>query len=108
METSVTRTCKEMLRNVERDFPLTLISEGMTSGQLPVTVDTGTATFKADLRFRVQAGIEGSSDAIGIDIGSGAVIAIYANVLEYVTVFDFNTPDCVVEAAAQFNLNVGA
>lgn len=56
----------------------------------------------------MQAGIEGSSDEIGIDIGSGAVIAIYANILEYVTVFEYNTPDCVVQAAANFNLNVGA
>lgn len=75
---------------------------------LPVTVDTGTATFKADLRFRVQAGVEGSSDELGVDIGAGAVVAIYANVLEYVTVFKYDTPDCLIEAQAHFNLNVGA
>ncbi|KAK7744785.1 hypothetical protein SLS62_010018 [Diatrype stigma] len=77
-------------------------------GQLPVTVDTGATTFKADLRFRVQAGVEGDTSDYGIDIGAGAVIAIYANVLEYVTVFEYDTPGCLVEAQANFNLNVGA
>lgn len=56
----------------------------------------------------MQAGVEGSSDEIGVDIGAGAVVAIYANVLEYVTLFSYNTTDCLVQAEANFNLNVGA
>ena len=82
-------------------------SEGTSSGTLPVTIDTGTATFKADLRFRIQAGVEGDTSDFGIDIGSGAVVAIYANVLEYVTVFEYNTTDCAIQAEEQVNLNVG-
>jgi hypothetical protein len=72
---------------------------------LPVTVVSGTATFKADLRLRVQAGAEASLDIFGI--GAGAVIGIYANIIEFVAVID-KTPTCPLETEIWWDLNVGA
>ncbi|KAI0402731.1 hypothetical protein F4802DRAFT_617441 [Xylaria palmicola] len=79
--------------------------EGLNSQSLPVTVRSGKATFKADLRLRVQAGAEASIDLF--DIGAGAVIGIYANIIEFVAVID-KSPTCDVEAEIWWDLNVGA
>lgn len=77
----------------------------MNGQSLPVTVVSGTATFKADLRLRVQAGAEASLDIFGI--GAGAVIGIYANIIEFVAVID-KTPTCPLETEIWWDLNVGA
>ncbi|KAK5631762.1 hypothetical protein RRF57_007476 [Xylaria bambusicola] len=79
--------------------------EGLNSQSLPVTVVSGTATFKADLRLRVQAGAEASIDLFGI--GAGAVIGIYANIIEFVAVIE-KTPTCDLETEIWWDLNVGA
>ncbi|KAI1312147.1 hypothetical protein F5Y03DRAFT_265553 [Xylaria venustula] len=79
--------------------------DGISSQSLPVTVISGTATFKADLRLRVQAGAEASIDLF--DIGAGAVIGIYANIIEFVAVIE-KTPTCDVETEISWDLNVGA
>lgn len=70
-----------------------------------MTVVSGTATFKADLRLRVQAGAEASIDIFGI--GAGAVIGIYANIIEFVAVIE-KTPTCDLETEIWWDLNVGA
>ncbi|KAI0166576.1 hypothetical protein GGR57DRAFT_447181 [Xylariaceae sp. FL1272] len=79
--------------------------EGLQSHSLPVTVVSGKATFKADLRLRVQAGAEASLDIFGI--GAGAVVGIYANIIEFVAVIE-ETPSCPLEADFWWDLNVGA
>ncbi|KAI1861000.1 hypothetical protein JX265_009619, partial [Neoarthrinium moseri] len=79
--------------------------DGISSKSIPVTVKSGSATFKADLRLRVQCGAETSLDIIGI--GSGAVVGIYANIIEFVAVLD-STPDCALQAREWWDLNVGA
>ncbi|KAI1429347.1 hypothetical protein F5Y12DRAFT_482182 [Xylaria sp. FL1777] len=78
---------------------------GLSSQSLPVTVVSGTATFKADLRLRVQAGAEASIDLFGI--GAGAVIGIYANMIEFVAVIE-KTPTCDLETEIWWDVNVGA
>ncbi|KAI0537343.1 hypothetical protein GGR58DRAFT_351897 [Xylaria digitata] len=78
---------------------------GLNSQSLPVTVVSGHATFKADLRLRVQAGAEASIDLFGI--GAGAVIGIYANIIEFVAVIE-KTPTCDLETEISWGLNVGA
>ena len=77
----------------------------MTTETLPVIVRTGTAEFKADLRLRVAIGVEAESHHLGI--GLGAMIGIYANLVEFVAQLD-NTPDCEVEAKEFFDVNIGA
>ncbi|KAJ3563889.1 hypothetical protein NPX13_g8043 [Xylaria arbuscula] len=79
--------------------------DGLNSQSLPVTVISGTATFKADLRLRVQAGAEASLDIFGI--GAGAVVGIYANIIEFVAVIE-KTPTCDLETEIWWDLNVGA
>ncbi|KAF2969135.1 hypothetical protein GQX73_g4441 [Xylaria multiplex] len=78
---------------------------GLNSQSLPVTVVSGHATFKADLRLRVQAGAEASIDLFGI--GAGAVIGIYANIIEFAVSIE-KTPTCDLETEIWWDLNVGA
>ncbi|KAI1169974.1 hypothetical protein F4777DRAFT_570988 [Nemania sp. FL0916] len=79
--------------------------DGLNSRSLPVTVVSGKATFKADLRLRVQAGAEASLPVFGI--GAGAVVGIYANIIEFVAVVE-KTPTCDLETEIWWDLNVGA
>ncbi|KAI0201494.1 hypothetical protein F4808DRAFT_425331 [Astrocystis sublimbata] len=79
--------------------------EGLNSTTLPITVTSGQGTFKADLRLRVQAGAEASLPIF--DIGAGAEIGVYANIVEFVAVID-KTPTCDVETEIFWDLNVGA
>lgn len=69
------------------------MSDGIATKSIPVEVKTGTGTFKASLRLRVQCGVEADIDLIGL--GAGALIGIYANIVEFVTVLD-STPDCAL------------
>jgi hypothetical protein len=78
-------------------------SDGLSSKSLPVTVKAGRATFKADLRLRVQCGAE--ADILGI--GAGAELGIYANIIEFVAVLD-STPTCALQSTEWWDLNVGA
>lgn len=80
-------------------------SDGISSQSLPVTVTTGKARFKADLRLRAQVGAEADLDVIGI--GAGAVVGIYANILELVAEIE-STPTCLIETREFIDLNVGA
>lgn len=77
----------------------------MTTKSIPVTVQSGSATFKADLRLRVQVGAEATLPILGI--GSGAVVGIYANIIEFVAVVN-STPDCALETMEWWDLNAGA
>ena len=70
-----------------------------------MTVHSGSATFKADLRLRVQCGAEAEVDLLGI--GAGAMVGIYANLIEFVAELDATAP-CGLEAQEFFDLNVGA
>jgi len=70
-----------------------LHSDGIGTKSIPVEVKTGSGTFKASLRLRVQCGIEADIDLIGL--GAGAVVGIYANIVEFVTVLD-STPNCAL------------
>ncbi|EOO02257.1 hypothetical protein UCRPA7_2274 [Phaeoacremonium minimum UCRPA7] len=79
--------------------------DGISSKSLPITVFTGKATFKADLRVRVQCGAEAELDIFGI--GAGAEVGIYANLIEFVAVLD-STPDCALQSREWWDLNVGA
>ncbi|CAI4217983.1 unnamed protein product [Parascedosporium putredinis] len=83
----------------------TLGFDGIGTKSIPVEVKTGTGTFKASLRLRVQCGVEADIDLIGL--GAGALIGIYANIVEFVTVLD-STPDCALQTREWFDLNVGA
>jgi len=80
-------------------------SDGISSKSLPVTVKSGKATFKADLRLRVQCGAEADIDMFGI--GAGAELGIYANLIEFVAVLD-STPTCALQSTEWWDLNVGA
>ena len=68
-------------------------SDGIGTKSIPVEVKTGTGTFKASLRLRVQCGVEADIDLIGL--GAGALVGIYANIVEFVTVLD-STPECAL------------
>lgn len=78
-------------------------SDGLSSKSLPVIVKAGRATFKADLRLRVQCGAE--AEILGI--GAGAELGIYANIIEFVAILD-STPDCALRSTEWWDLNVGA
>lgn len=81
-------------------------SDGASSKSLPITVATGSgATFKADLRLRVQVGAEAAIDSFGI--GAGAAMGIYANLVEFVAEIE-TTPTCALETREWFDLNAGA
>ena len=71
----------------------TVSSDGIGTKSIPVEVKTGTGTFKASLRLRVQCGVEADIDLIGL--GAGALVGIYANIVEFVTVLD-STPECAL------------
>ncbi|KAK3938511.1 hypothetical protein QBC46DRAFT_390074 [Diplogelasinospora grovesii] len=77
--------------------------DGLSSKSLPITVKSGKATFKADLRLRVQCGAE--ADVLGI--GAGAELGIYANLIEFVAVLE-ETADCALQSMESWDLNVGA
>ncbi|KAK8076734.1 hypothetical protein PG994_004006 [Apiospora phragmitis] len=80
--------------------------DGASSKSLPITVATGSgATFKADLRLRVQVGAEAAIDTFGI--GAGAAMGIYANLVEFVAEIE-TTPTCALETREWFDLNAGA
>ncbi|KAK7991128.1 hypothetical protein PG990_015408 [Apiospora arundinis] len=80
--------------------------DGIKSKSLPITVATGSgATFKADLRLRVQVGAEAKLKTFGI--GAGAAMGIYANLVEFVASIE-TTPTCALETREWFDLNVGA
>ncbi|KAK6850290.1 hypothetical protein PG995_014123 [Apiospora arundinis] len=80
--------------------------DGIKSKSLPITVATGSgATFKADLRLRVQVGAEAKLKTFGI--GAGAAMGIYANLVEFVAAIE-TTPTCALETREWFDLNVGA
>lgn len=68
-----------------------------------MTVKAGRATFKADLRLRVQCGAE--ADFLGF--GGAAELGIYANIIEFVAVLD-STPTCALQSTEWWDLNVGA
>ena len=70
-----------------------------------MVVKSGRATFKADLRVRVQAGAEAQADIFGI--GAGAVMGVYVNLIEFVAVLE-TTPTCELQAREWWDLNVGA
>jgi hypothetical protein len=80
-------------------------SNNINTQSIPITVKAGSATFKADLRLRVQCGAEAEIDLIGI--GAGAVVGIYANLIEFVAVLE-STPTCALQTTEWFDLNVGA
>ncbi|KAH8668302.1 hypothetical protein BX600DRAFT_253100 [Xylariales sp. PMI_506] len=82
-----------------------ILFDGIGVQSIPVTVQSGSATFKADLRLRVQCGAETTIGVLGV--GAGAVVGIYANILEFVTTID-STPDCALESKEWWNLNAGA
>ncbi|KAK0722988.1 hypothetical protein B0T26DRAFT_811572 [Lasiosphaeria miniovina] len=79
--------------------------DGLSSKSLPVTVRAGSATFKADLRLRVQCGAE--TDIAVFGIGAGAELGIYANLIEFVAVLE-STPTCLLQSREWWDLNVGA
>ncbi|KAM7221395.1 hypothetical protein V8F06_003170 [Rhypophila decipiens] len=79
--------------------------DGLKSKSLPVTVRKGLATFKADLRLRVQCGAELGLDGMGLS--ATAEVGIYANLIEYVAVLE-STPTCALQATQWWDLNVGA
>jgi hypothetical protein len=81
------------------------LSDGISTKSIPITVHAGSATFKADLRLRVQCGAEAEIDIIGI--GAGAAVGIYANIIEFVAVLD-STPTCGLRTREWWDLNVGA
>ncbi|KAH7029365.1 uncharacterized protein B0I36DRAFT_131722 [Microdochium trichocladiopsis] len=79
--------------------------DGTRTGLVPVVVHTAYGKFQADLRLSIQAGIETDNDLFGI--GAGALLGIYANVVELVATLE-KTPTCALELEAEYNLNIGA
>jgi hypothetical protein len=76
----------------------------MAAKGLPVTLKNGpSASFKADLRLRVEAGA--AADILGS--GAGAELGIYVNLLEFVATLE-QTPTCALETLEHFDLNAGA
>jgi len=71
--------------------------DNLSAQPLDVVVKTGSATFKAALRVRVQAGAEADVDIAGV--GAAAVVGIYANIVEFVAVLD-STPECPLVGSA--------
>ncbi|KAJ9154994.1 hypothetical protein NKR23_g2213 [Pleurostoma richardsiae] len=79
--------------------------DGISSKSLPVTVTTGRATFKADLRLRVDCGAE--AEIAGIGIGAGAELSVYLNILEFVAILE-TTSTCELQTREYFDINAGA
>lgn len=86
---------------------------GLAVRTLPIEVRVGCARLQADLRVRIQAGIEAEVDIndlipLGIDIpeiGAGLELGVYANLVEYVGLF-CDTPSCPLSEES-YGLNVG-
>ncbi|TPX15560.1 uncharacterized protein E0L32_004258 [Thyridium curvatum] len=81
--------------------------QGLTSKSIPIAVRAGRATFKADLRLRVQCGAEADGLVSLVGLGASAVMGVYANLIEFVAVLD-STPECPLRAREWWDLNVGA
>ena len=79
--------------------------DGLRSKSLPVVVRKGAATFKADLRLRVQCGAEMGVPEVGV--GVVAELGIYANLIEFVAVLE-ETATCRLQSTEWWDLNVGA
>lgn len=96
----------------------------MISKALPVTInndDTG-IEFKAALQLKAEFGISSSTDGNDIsipgvggvdlpfvdvpDLGAGAIVGAYVNLVEYVANVS-PEDDCALEAAQELNLNMG-
>ncbi|KAH8601596.1 hypothetical protein B0O99DRAFT_680724 [Bisporella sp. PMI_857] len=70
---------------------------------LPVTVNTGSATLKAALRVRVQAGTTVELFGTGFDFELG----VFADLIEYVATIS-TTDVCALSIVESIDLNVGA
>ncbi|KAM7207357.1 hypothetical protein V8F20_002237 [Naviculisporaceae sp. PSN 640] len=79
--------------------------DGLKSKSIPVTVRKGSATFKADLRLRVQCGAQLGVEGSGLEVM--AEVGIYANLIEFVAVLE-STPTCALQSTEWWDLNVGA
>lgn len=79
--------------------------DGLKSKSIPVTVRKGSATFKADLRLRVQCGAQLGVEGSGLEVS--AEVGIYANLIEFVAVLE-STPTCALQSTEWWDLNVGA
>ncbi len=82
---------------------LTLYSNGGETNALPVTVISGSATFKAALRVRVQAGTTVILFGTGFDFELG----IFADLIEYQATIS-STPACELSITEALDVNVGA
>lgn len=83
-----------------------IIDHGFTGGEtnsLPIICTSGSATFKAALRVRVQAGTTVAIFGTGFDFSLG----VYADLIEYVATLD-TTPTCELEITECLDVNVGA
>ncbi|KAL5612993.1 hypothetical protein BROUX41_003930 [Berkeleyomyces rouxiae] len=76
--------------------------KGVGIQSIPVKVKHGDVMLTAALRVRVQAGVEADV------IGTSAVVAVYANIIEFVLNLQVTAPNCYLEATEHFNVNIGA
>lgn len=79
-------------------------SDGSGFSAIPITVHTGAATFKADLRLRVDLAAAAGIKGLG---GAGVGAGVFANLVEFVARVN-RTDDCFLQAQEFFDVNVGA
>ncbi|KAE9370800.1 hypothetical protein N431DRAFT_379518 [Stipitochalara longipes BDJ] len=83
-----------------------IIDHGFTGGDtnsLPIICTSGSATFKAAVRVRLQAGTTVAVFGTGFDFSLG----VYADLIEYVATLE-TTPVCELEITELLDVNVGA
>ncbi|KAH6716008.1 hypothetical protein BKA61DRAFT_418113, partial [Leptodontidium sp. MPI-SDFR-AT-0119] len=83
-----------------------IIDHGFNGGEtnaLPVTITSGSATFKAALRVRVQAGTTVILFGTGFDFELG----IFADLIEYQATIS-STPACELSITEGLDVNIGA
>lgn len=83
-----------------------IVDHGFTGGNvdhLPIICTSGSATFKAALRVRVQAGTTVELFGTGFDFELG----VYADLIEYEATLA-TTPDCELSITESIDCNIGA
>ncbi|PSR82900.1 hypothetical protein BD289DRAFT_454025, partial [Coniella lustricola] len=63
--------------------------------------------FGVALRLRAGLGVAAGIDVVGIDIGAGAMISLWANLFEYTTTFSKGSSSSSCSAADAFSLTAG-
>src|SRR5215469_679006 len=95
--------CTASLTHPPKSEANTTISNGGDVNHLPVTVTSGSATFKAALRVQLQMGTTVELFGTGFDFELG----VFANLIEYVATLS-STDSCKISITEGLDVSIGA